>query len=382
MPDLPTRSDLFNVFASEVLARAQSRSSGRQVTADQLFNPGSDFNLLGVAASAMAEEIVRQLARSTRALTLDGAVGQEIDEWAADRYGTAVVRKQAAPARVLLTFRRGSAGGAVTYPSGSRVATIGGVQYTTQADAPFAAGNNGPVRVNARAVNAGTAGNVAKGTITKFVTQPPDATMSVSNEDVGTITGAASGGDASEADTPFRERVRRFFFALAKGTLQAIEFGGLTVAGVRQATAIEEATITGGLSGRVFLYIADANGQANATLVQEVVVALLEYRSAGVPVAVVGATPTFQAIQYKLRFQTNVDTAAAFESVRQATIARVNQLAPQETLPRSLLFEIARSVPGVIVLDDAVPVPAGDVVPPDGSGQVIRTRSDLITQAP
>ena len=40
----------------------------------------------------------------------------------------------------------------------------------------------------------------------------------------------------------------------------------------------------------------------------------------------------------------------------------------------------ARSVPGVIVSDGAVVVPAGDVVP--STGQVIRTRLDLITAAP
>lgn len=382
MPDLPTRSDYFNVFLREVLARAATRSTGKQITVDQVTNPGSDINLIAVGTSAMAEEVTRQLARSTRALTLDGAQGAELDRWASDRYGTAVPRKQATPARVLLTLRRTSGGGGVTYPSGSRVATPGGVLFTLLADAPFTAGSNGPVRVNARAVNAGTAGNVATGTITRFITPPPDSTMSVSNETPpGATTGAASGGDATETDSAYRERIRRFFLTLPKGTLPAIEFGALTVPGIRQATAVEETTITGGLSGRVFLYLADANGQANATVVEEVRVALLEYRCGGVQVVIVGGTPTYVTIQYHLRFATNVDTAAAFESVRATTLARVNQLAPQETLPVSMLFEIARSVPGVVVLQDAVALPAGDVVPPDGSGQVIRTRTDLISNA-
>jgi hypothetical protein len=58
------------------------------------------------------------------------------------------------------------------------------------------------------------------------------------------------------------------------------------------------------------------------------------------------------------------------------TVAAVNLLAPQETLQRSLLFALARSIPGAIVPDTAILLPAGDVVP--DAGEVIKTRLDLV----
>ena len=373
MPDNPTRTELFNVFAAEVLGRAAARSSGAQITADQVFNPASDVNLIGAGGSAMCEEVVRQSGASFSEATLDGSFGPALDRWIYDRYGNLIVRKTAAPARVVLTFARTVGGGAFTYPSGSRVSTPGGVQFELRSSAVFGVGAVGPVAVDGRAVNAGTGGNVDKGSITKFTTQPTDTTLVVTN------LAPATGGDATETDASLKERVRLFFFAMARGTLPAIEYGARTVPGVRQATAIEEGTGTGVLTGRLFLFIADANGQANTALISEVVTVLREYRCGGINVVVVGGVPVFVPIQFHLGFATNVDTVIASDQVRQSTVARVNQLAPQITLQRSLLLEIARSIAGTIVGADALPVPAGDIVPTPNSGEIIRTRPDLVT---
>lgn len=374
MPDLPSRTDLFNVFADEILTRARSRSTGQQITASEIFTPGSDINLIGAGGSAMAEEVMRQLGRSTKALTLSGAQGDEVDRWVFDNYGDRLPRKTAAAARATITLARPTgAFGGFTYGRGSRVTTPGGVQFETQAAAVFTGTAVGPVSVVARAVNAGTAGNVAANTITRFISQPADPTTTVTNVQ------PAAGGDATETDAAYKARAANFLLSLAKGTLPAIEFGAETVAGIRQASAIEELDGLGVLTGRVFLFIADANGQANNALIAEVESALREFRTAGIPVIVVGGTPVFQTITYRLSFETGIDTVIAFDQVRQITVARVNQLAPQEPLRRSMLFEIARSVPGVIVPADAIVVPAGDVVPAVGSGQVLRTSEDLVT---
>jgi uncharacterized phage protein gp47/JayE len=374
MPDLPTRLDLFQTFADAVLTRAQSRSSGRQISAQEIYTPGSDINLIGAGASVMGEEVVRQLGRSTADLTLDGAQGAALDRWAADRYGSSVVRKTASTARVVLTFARSSiAAGAQTYPAGSRVQTPGGVAFVLLTAAAFGSTDLGPVTTQARAVSAGTAGNVDAGAITRFITAPPDSTMTVTNASF------ASGGDVTESDALFRARIRLFASAKRGGTVPAIIFGAKTVPGVREATAIEEGAETGILTGRIFLYIADINGQANAMLIDDVIAALLEWRAGGIKVFVIGAVPVFQPISYLLRFLTGIDQAQAFQQLRQSTVARVNQLAPQAPLLRSLLFEIARSIPGILVFDDTVTNPIGDVIPPDGSGQVIRTRPDLVT---
>jgi len=376
MPDLPSRTDLFNVYADELLTRARARSTGQQITASEIFTPGSDINLIGAGGSAMAEEVMRQLGRSTKDLTLDGAQGDALDRWVFDRYGEKVPRKKAAASRVTITLARPSGlFGGFTYGSGSRITTPGGVQFDTQADAVFSGGSVGPVTVLAKAANAGTAGNVGANTITRFVTQPLDNTLTITNAE------PAAGGDTTETDTAYRARARAYLLSLAKGTLPAIEFGAKTVPGIRQATAIEELNNLGVLTGRVFLYVADANGQANNALVAEVSTALREYRGGGIPTIVVGGAPVFQTITYHLAFETGVDTIIAFDQVRQTTVARVNQLAPQEPLRRSMLFEIARSVDGVVVPDDGVTVPAGDIIPLPGSGQVLRTASDLVTNS-
>lgn len=376
MPDVLSRSDLFNTFAAEVLARAQARSTGRQVTAGEVFTPGSDINLIGAGGSAMGEEVIRQLVRGLRATSSSGSQGAEKDRWAADRYGSAVVRKTASAARVHVALARPTGTfGAFTYPSGSKVSTPGGIEYETQAAGVFAGASVGPITVEVRAVNAGLAGNVAANTITTKVTPSADPTMTVTNPE------PAAGGDASETDAAFQARVDAYFATLARGTLAAVVFGALTVPGIRQATVIEERTESGVLTGRMYLYIADANGQANRAIAAVVELALREYRCGGIPVVVVGGIPTFVAITYSLQFETGIDTIAAFDAVRSATVARVNQTAPQATLQRSLLFEIARSVRGVIVNANAVTAPAGDVVPTPGSGQTIRTTTDLVTNA-
>ena len=374
MPELPTRTELFNIFASEVLERASARPTGRQITPEEIFTDGSDVNLIGAGGSAMAEEIIRQLTRCTADLTLDGASGPALDRWVADRYSTEIVRKTATPSLVQLAFQRPNADfGAFTYPALSRAQTEGGIQFETTTAAVFGATEVGPVVANARAVEAGLAGNVAAGTINRFITQPQDNTTTVTNPNF------ASGGDATETDAAFRERARQFFSAQQRGTLAAIEFGALTVPGVRQATAIETLGEGGLPTGQVFLFVADANAQANESLVAQVEQALLEFRCGGIIVTVIGATPIFQDIQYQLQFETNIDSVLAFDQVRQVTVARVGELAPEEPLLRSLLFEAARSVAGVIVPSNGVLEPVGDVIPAPGSGEVIRTTLDRVT---
>lgn len=375
MPDLPARTALFEVFAREVTTRAAARSTGRQITAAEIFTPGSDINLIGAGASAIGEEVMRQTARSFRDLTFD-AEGEQLDRTVAERFGDAVKRKTAAPARATLAFARptGTFGG-FTYAAGSRLTTPSGVVFETRDAAVFSGSTLGPVSVTARAVNAGTAGNVAANTITQFITVRPDVTITVTNPE------PAAGGDAKETDTAFRARARGYLAAVSKGTLGAVRFGAVAVPGVRQASAIEEVDTSGVLTGRVLLYIADANGQANAALIADVTAGLREYRSGGLPVIVIGGVPVFQAIQYHLAFEAGVDTIAAFDAVAALTVARVNQGVPNGALLRSLLFEVARSVAGVIVNADAVTVPAGDVVPAAGSGQTIRTSRDLVSNA-
>jgi uncharacterized phage protein gp47/JayE len=374
MAELPNRAALFEVFADEILTRADLRPVGDRITPEQVRTPGSDINLIGAGASAMGEEVVRQLGLRTNNLTLDGATGDDLDRWVADRYSPLLARRTASPAVGQLTFTRTSTAlGAVTYTAGSIVQSTGGVRFEVLADAAFGALGIGPTTVACQAVEAGASGNVAANTVTGFVTAPPDSSMAVTNSET------MAGGDSTESDESLRSRARLFYEQARRGILAAIEFGALTVPGINQATAEEVLNSLGVPNGFVNCYIADANGQSNTTLNGLVENALLEYRAGGVVVDVFGAVPTYQAISLDLSYLAGTDTAAAFAQVVATIVANVNGLAPNETLEVSLIMSAARSVSGVIVADDAVVVPTGDVVP--SAGQVMRTRSDLVTQA-
>ncbi len=375
MPDLPLRTDLFNLGADEIRARTEARPPALRVDPEQVFVEGSDLNVITASASAMGEEVTRQLSRSVGALLLDGATGEDLDRLVADRFSPTIVRRGASPAVVTLQFSRvAGAFAAITIPVGFQVRSTSGVVFETTTASGLGAGAAGPVDVPAQAVLAGLGGNVPAGTITQIATLPaPDPNLLVTNAE------RAAGGDDPESDVRLRARARNFYLQARRGTVGAIEFGALTVPGIRQATAIEELDAFGRPTGRVALYLADAQGQANAALVAAVRAALYEYRAAGVVVDIYGATPRYVPIIFRLRFEAAVDTVAAFDNVRFATVATVNTLAPGATLPVSLLFAVARSVRGVIVLEDAIVAPVGDLVP--AAGEVLRTTIDLVSEA-
>lgn len=374
MADFPTRAELFNIGADEVLVRSQARPIGQRLSADEVFTEGSDINIAIASASAMAEECIRQHCRGVKDQTLDGAEGDALDRWIADRYSQEIPRKKASVAVVDLEFSRTStAAGAATVDAGTQVETPNGIRFETLTDVSLDASSLGPVSVQAEAINAGIQGNVQPSTITRFVGAKPDPTMSVSNPE------RSAGGGPSESDADYRERGRAFFRAARRGILAAIEFGALSTPGVQRATVEEDLDESGLPTGIVRCFIADASGQGNTALANAVKSNLREWRSAGIIVDVFAATPVFQRITYRLRFKSGVDSTVAFATVQAIAVSRVNALKPQETLTLSLLFEIARSVDGVIVLEDAVVEPVGDVVP--AQGEIIRTSRDLVTQA-
>lgn len=373
MPDLPTRLDYFNIGVDEVLARSAGRPPGQQFTEEACRTDGSDANLVIASGSAMAQETTRQLAIAIKNQYSDGARGIDLDRLVADRTNGEVVRKDPSPARTTLSITRNSGAlPAVTVLSGTRVRARGtGIEFVLTAPASLPLGSTGPVTVAAQAVLAGLAGNVAEDSLTEWVASPPDLALTVTNPQV------AAGGDERESDPRLAARFRSWWKSARRGIVAAIEFGALEVAGVRQAVAVEEVDSSGVETGRVALYIADAQGNGNSALVAAVRSSLREYRGAGVVVDIYGSQPQYVAIQLRLRFSANVDTTLAALAVAQSIVASVNALTPNAILPVSLLMAAARTVPGVIVLDDAILAPVGDLTPAPGA--VIRTRLDLVT---
>jgi uncharacterized phage protein gp47/JayE len=400
MPDLPTRLDYFRIGANEVLSRSEERPPGERISPKEVFTAGSDINIVIASASAMAEEVTRQLSIRISALLLDGARGEDLDRLVADRFSVTVIRKGATPAQGNVLLTRIVPGPAVNFPVNTKVKASDGTEFefTVAVGVPegIAAPNPGAnlpqnITVPVEAVVAGLTGNVAPDTVNQFV-GPTEPTITVNNPPRPPLLppgetwlyGPMVGGAPTETDASLRERARAFFKVARRGTLAAIEFGALTVPGVAKASGYEVLDMFGVPTGDVFLFIADLNGNANAALISAVQAALLEWRAAGVPVIVQGSEPVFVDIEYNLQFEAGFDSTVVFQQVQNAVLSFVNLLPPGTGQPNgpgvlreSDLLAIARSVTGTIVLDDALINPVGDVVP--AQGQSLRTALDRIT---
>ena len=375
MADLPTRTDLFDAGAREMIARSEQRAPGKRVSPQALYTPGTDVNILVAGGSAMAEEVLRQHARDTADLYLDSATLAGLERLLPDRYSRSLTRKRASAALVVSQLQR-SAGTfpAVNYSAGDRARTATGVEFEFLSAVSLAALATGPVTATMRAVLAGTQGNVGVDQVTQLV-NPIDENMRITNPTVG------AGGSDDETASSYRERGRLFFLAAPKGTGPAILFGTLSVPGVALATVEEQVDENGDPTGFVFIYIADVNGQANQALVELVKIGLREFRCCGIPPFVIGAIPEYVPITYRLRFTAGTDPQLAFDQLRFATVALVAQTNPGKPLERSLLYAIARRVPGLVVLEDTVANPLGDVYP-SAPNRALRTTLDRVTQVP
>lgn len=370
---LPTREDLFQVGAGEVFSRGQNRPPRSRISPQAVFTPGTDINIILAACSAMGDETLRHLALRIAALYLDSAEGEDLDRLVADRFSPEIVRKQSAAAVVPLSFSRPippSAGAIVTLDVGTKVRTNGGTEYELTQAVAFPLNSSGPITTQAKAVLSGTGGNVDEGAIVQFSQTPTDPTVVVTNPE------PASGGTDVESDASLRERARQFFVTARRATLPAIEAGALSVDGIVAATAEEVIGLDGLQTGEVRLFVTDELGRSNQVLTDAVKLALREYRAGGIIVPVLTTRPRYEAIEYRIAFRSGTDTRAATAQLKALTVAAVNVLFPKEKLQRSLLFALARSIPGAIVGDDAIQLPTGDVVPADQ--EVIKTSLDLV----
>lgn len=361
--DLPTRQDLFAIGRRTVITTPNLRINPQVVDIE-----GSDVNLAIIAMSVIGEEIIARLAACFAEFYVETAFRSDLDRVAYDRYG--LTRLPATPARVDLTLTRPAPGVSTpgTVAAGTIVQTASGVQFSTDIAVSFT-GFQTTATVSATALVVGPGGNVSAGLITRFVTPPFDATLTVTN-------GNAAGGAEQESDTAFKGRIRGFFATLRRGTLGAIQYGAIQVPGIAVAKAVEVISQNTGLpAAMVQVIVADASGAATSSMLTAVRDKLLEYRALGIPtqtLAGVLASP-LPTVEWDIDFDSGVDTVERSELVRAATVAAAQFLAPGATLYRSSLIAAARTVPGAIVRDTSLRVPVGDVVPVNNT-TIIRIR--------
>jgi uncharacterized phage protein gp47/JayE len=327
--------------------------------------PGSNINIAVGTSAVLGQEIVKRGADAVRGAFIDSARGAQLDRGVFDRTG--LLRFSATPATWDLILSRPSGPSTGTYSSGSRITAPDGTQYGTNADVVFGT-TDLSLPVSVTALVAGEAGNLPGNTLLAFVDQPFDSTLTVAPAlDSFGNPSTASGGTETETDIQLIGRVRGFFPTLRRGVLGAIQFGALQVDGVAVATATEIANPTTGFPAAfVQLVIGDRAGNASSVMIQAVIDTLLEFRAAGIPVQVLGGQVVQQAVTWKLAFLTGFSEALAVARIRAVSVALAQYLSPGPeggTLYRSSLISAARSVPGVIIADDSLVVPAFDVVP-------------------
>lgn len=380
MADLPSRTDLFQVGRRSLITTPGLRVNPKSVDVE-----GSDINVLLGAMSLMGEEIVSSVAVCMRGLFVETAEGDRLDRVAFDRYQ--LTRLPAAPATVTLTLTRPNASfGSFTYGAGSRVQTPSGTVFATDLDTVFGAADLTKT-VTATALVAGPDGNVPAESITQFVDQPADASLTSTNEDIGTpgfadfIPGGAAGGVDAETDPEFRARILDFFPTVRRGTIGAIEFGARLVPGVAVARAIEIENLIGGQpipACLVQLIVADRNGGFSQAMLQAVRDILIQFRAAGIPVQVTGGVVANQLVQWRIAFVSGFNQQKVQDEVRAVTSAVAQFLRPGEILYKSALIAAARTVPGAVIDANSLVAPLGDTVPADLT-QLLRIPSENVS---
>lgn len=374
MADFPTFAELFRIARDEALSKNSS------LTREIIEREGTDANALTAGGVAAADEVVGQLTKVASSLYLDSAVGQDLDRLVFDRYN--LVRKPASPAVGTVEFSTTAANPtAFSIPVNTKLQTSDGKQFLTTAAATFPTNSTGPVLVAVRSAKAGLSQQAKAGTITNILASinGAPADLKVTN------TLATAGADNEELDDSLRDRAKRFFTTVRRGTLKAIEAGALAVPGVRKATAFEATDGLGRPAKSVQLLVSDAftdqlvNSATvpaayeaqSQVLANAVFQSLDDVRAAGIFVDVRVAQVVLLTVQLGLSFVAGVDVDSVAFQARAIIVAYVNSLPPGEDFRRSDAIAALRGVAGLIVSDSDIISPAGDVV--TTQLQVLRT---------
>lgn len=380
MPDFATFNDLFRVGRDEILLR-----SGK-ISRDAVEREGMDANILVASAAAVGDQVIGQLAKVEAGTFLDSAKKDALDRLVFDRYG--LVRKPASASLGTVQFTTAApAGVSFTIPVGVRLQTPDGTQFVTDESVVFGAATVGPLACAARSVLAGGSQNVKAGQINSIV-----STITSQPADLKVINPfATTGGDDTEDDDSLRDRARRFFTTVRRGTLGALEEAALGVPGVRKAAAFEVVDALGRPARVVQLVVTDSFTEQfidftsippryqvqSQLLATQVFNALADVRPAGTFVQVIVANVILQSWQLALSFNAGADVNSSALQARAAIVAYNNSLVPGAQINFNDALKKLEVVPGLAKSGNNIVTPAGNVV--GKPTQVLRTSLGLVS---
>ncbi len=363
MPTLPTFDDLYNAARAEIQLRRPDLTD---------FNEGSNLDAIAGAAAVLADEVSRVAVALFAAQFFDTAEGAELDALVQDRFGGSLVRKPATAALGTVTWERDAAG-AYVIPAGTRFrATFGTTTITVQSTVAVSLlSTETETEIPVQATVTGRAGNAAAGEI--------DEIIDVHVSDPGaTCTNAQplAGGSDAETDEALRDRVRRVYSTLRRGTKAALETGALSVPGVGIVT-VDESEVES--SGWVYVYVGDPDARGNDTLATLVETELENWRCAGVLVEVQAAERQEKSITMEVVVERGSDQVAVAAAIRAAVVAYGDSLGPGVRARGSRVEQAAHQASDLVVAVNDVSFGGG--ASPSANYRAIRFTAETIAIA-
>lgn len=243
----------------------------------------------------------------------------------------------------------------VTNVVGAVLTVVRGYQGTTAATHLI----NAPIGVVGKAVTvtadvAGAAGNAVAGAINKINT-------SIAGISTVTNEAAFTGGADQETDDARKKRFTVFISGLARGTKAAIEFGALQVTNVVSAFCIDnedDVTINPGFA---VLYVADASGSANATLLANVLTQVDLWRPAGLSLTITAPSIVSVAVTAALTLAAGFDPTTITTAVTQTITDYITSLRMGDDVLAAILIQKIVDTNPAAILNVSLTAPAADV---------------------
>ena len=337
--------------------------------ADLTVNEGDVVDMLLAAGAAMADRTDQENSQGFKKTFVDGAESDDLTTLSDDHYD--IDRQDATSSTATVEFSRPSAGGSEpggTISAGFEVATpvdaVGeDVRFVTDADVVFALAELGPKSIGVTSIVAGPDNNVETvGGISRMIDVPFDLSMAVVS------TTVAAGGNLEETDPEVRLRIRDRPATLARATKAALKQGALTVSEVRVASVVED-TVT----GIVTVNVSDTDGNSNAQMINDVIIALEDWRAYGIPVTVTGGVRILTDMTLQLKLADGAALAGLTTPVIDSVTGEINKLVQGGVLYDTLYIAAAKNVAPDLIDDvtitaltvNAVAQTIGDV---QGSG--------------
>jgi len=284
--------------------------------------------------------LILQVLSMTRLSTSSGA---DVDSFVGD---WSLTRQAAVAATGSVTFSRFAATGTALIVPGAQVKTLDGTQTfsvtTDTTNSLWNAGQGGylvpagvtSATVPVQAVNVGTQGNVAAGTIGLMAS-------AVSGLDAVMNATAFTNGVDAQSDASLKLSFQGYIASLARGTPDAITYAAQSVQ-QGLSVVIAENTDTSGAyrPGWFVVTVDDGTGNPPSSLLSAVTTAVQAYRAVGTVAAVQGPTLTTANVNVALTLAAGAVRTTVDGLVGPAVTAYINGLGIGATLPYTRLAQV------------------------------------------